>query len=181
MSEHFLNVDQLLSKSPPAQDKKKVKSEQNTTIVAEQQVASAKAGAESAQVGGLESVRSNWEKTLAVIRERLGSGTAGLLTCAQPVRFENGTLTLEFGASAAVQKKMCEGNGRIEQIAEVCSEQLGTDVRVELQIAEGETQTAEEPAQPRTRSQRQIEMINDPAVKTVLMGLDATIAGIEES
>ena len=33
---------------------------------------------------------------------------------------------------------------------------------------------------PRTSSQRKNEIINDPAVKTVLMGLDATITDIEE-
>ena len=32
----------------------------------------------------------------------------------------------------------------------------------------------------KTRSQRKNELLNDPAVKTVLMGLDATITGIEE-
>ncbi|MHC4460216.1 MAG: DNA polymerase III subunit gamma/tau [Planctomycetota bacterium] len=32
----------------------------------------------------------------------------------------------------------------------------------------------------KTRSQRKNEIINDPAVKTVLLGLDATITGIEE-
>jgi hypothetical protein len=32
----------------------------------------------------------------------------------------------------------------------------------------------------KTRSQRQNEIINDPAVKTVIMGLDATITNIED-
>jgi len=33
----------------------------------------------------------------------------------------------------------------------------------------------------KTSSQKRNEIINDPAVKTILMGLDATITGVEES
>jgi hypothetical protein len=35
------------------------------------------------------------------------------------------------------------------------------------------------PPQAKTRSQKQNEIINDPAAKAVLMGLDATITSIE--
>ena len=34
---------------------------------------------------------------------------------------------------------------------------------------------------PRTNSEKRNELFNDPAVKTVLIGLDATITGIETS
>jgi hypothetical protein len=37
------------------------------------------------------------------------------------------------------------------------------------------------PKQPKTSRQRKNQIINDPAVKTVLMELDATITGIEEN
>ena len=37
------------------------------------------------------------------------------------------------------------------------------------------------PAQSKTYSQKRTELLNDPAVKTVLMGLDATVTGIEEN
>jgi DNA polymerase III subunit gamma/tau len=178
MSEHFINVDQLLSQSPPSQDKKKVTSNPNPVNVAPaRQQLPAETTSETAQVGDIESLKNNWQNIISTIGQRLGPGTAGLLGCAQPVRFENGVLTLEFGES---QKKMCESNGRVEQIEAVLREQWRTDVRVELRIAEGGTKTPDEPDSPRTRSQKQNEIMNDPAVKTILMGLDATITGIDD-
>jgi DNA polymerase-3 subunit gamma/tau len=42
-------------------------------------------------------------------------------------------------------------------------------------------QTGPTPQSSRSSSQKKNELINDPAVKTVLMGLDATITGIEEN
>jgi len=176
-SEHFLNVDQLLSQSPPP-DKKKLTADRHTPPVAEQQPQSK---ADSPQISNLDSIRNNWQKILTAVGDRLGPGTAGLLSCARPGSFENGVLTLEFDASSAVQKKMCESNGRIEQIESTLRQLWATDVRIELQIAEGRTEAVETPAQTTTRSQKQNEIINDPAVKTVLMGLDATITGIEDT
>ena len=179
MSGHFINVDQLLSQSPPSQDKKKVTSNQNPVNVAPaRQQLPAEITSETPKVGDIESLKNNWQNIISTIGRRLGPGTAGLLGCAQPIRFENGVLTLEFGES---QKKMCESNGRVEQIEAVLREQWGTNIRVELRIAEGGTKTPDEPDSPRTRSQKQNEIMNDPAVKTILMGLDATITGIDDN
>lgn len=181
MSEHFLNVDQLLSQSPPVPDKKKITGDRPASPVTEEQPRlAAQRPADLSQAGGLESVRDNWQGILTTVGERLGPGTAGLLGCAQPIRFENGTLTLEFGESSAVQKKMCESNGRVEQIESVLREKLGMSLVVELRVAEEGAEVHAEPAPPRTRSQRQNEIINDPAVKTVIMGLDATITNIDD-
>jgi hypothetical protein len=99
-----------------------------------------------------------------------------------PSRFEDGILTLEFGPSNYVQKSMCERNGRIEQIEALLSEQLATPVKLKLETTGGERVQTESGTTPlKTGSQRRNEIINDPAVKTVLMGLDATITGIEEN
>jgi len=46
--------------------------------------------------------------------------------------------------------------------------------------AEKQTEAVPDAKQPKTSSQRRNELINDPAVKTFLMGLDATITWIEE-
>ncbi|MGA2172901.1 MAG: DNA polymerase III subunit gamma/tau [Sedimentisphaerales bacterium] len=179
MSEHFLNVDQLVSQSPPAQDKKKVTTERRAPAVAQQPSPhpTTQHPAPLPQVSDFESIKSNWRYILTAV----GPSTAGLLAGARPIRFENGTLTLEFGASSEVQKKLCESNGRVEQIESVLWDKLGTTVKIELRIAEGETPPDEQSAQPTTRSQKQNEMMNDPAVKTILMGLDATITGIDEN
>jgi hypothetical protein len=53
---------------------------------------------------------------------------------------------------------------------------------LKFEIAGDEQAQVEWPVtRPKTSSQRKNEIINDPAVKTVLLGLDATITGIEEN
>jgi polynucleotide 5'-kinase involved in rRNA processing len=75
-----------------------------------------------------------------------------------------------------------EKSGRKEQIEALLSREFSTPVKLKLETAVGEqTQTESGTTTPKTGSQRRNEIVNDPAVKTVLMGLDATITGIEEA
>ncbi len=87
---------------------------------------------------------------------------------------------LEFGASAKMQKQMCESNGRAEQIQTLLSEHFSTTLRLKFEIAAGQTKAEIKKNQPKTTGQRRNEMISNPAVKTILMGLDATITAVEE-
>jgi len=186
LSEHFLNVDELLSQlqsgASPNIKKKRPVTHNIPIKTIEQSVKSQTS--EPADLSGLtdiHSIQDNWQSLLGVIASKLGPGTVGLLSSAVPAQFENGVLTLEFGASAQMQKRMCESNGRAEQIQALLSEQFSTPVRLKFEIAVGQKiQTVPDANQPKTSSQRRNELINDPAVKTVLMGLDATITGIEE-
>jgi hypothetical protein len=104
-----------------------------------------------------------------------------LLSSTVPSRFEDGVLTLQFGPSARMQKRMCESNGRLEQIQALLSEQFSAPLKLKFETAKHEqVETKASPTQPKTFSQKRNELLNDPAVKTVLLGLDATITGIEE-
>jgi len=186
LSEHFLNVDELLSQlqsGASAGIKKKRPVTHNIPIKAIEQSVKSQTS-EPSDLSGLSdihSIQSNWQSVLRAITAKLGSGTGGLLSSAVPTQFENGVLTLEFGASAQMQKRMCESNGRKEQIQALLSEQLSTPVRLKFEsAAEEQRQDGPTANQPKTSVQRRNELINDPAVKTVLMGLDATITGIEE-
>ncbi|MGD1042214.1 MAG: DNA polymerase III subunit gamma/tau [Sedimentisphaerales bacterium] len=170
MSEHFINVDSLLSQSNPSQDKKKVITERHTTPAPPPQ-------GHLPQISRLESIKNNWQDII----KTLGPGTAGLLIAAEPVRLENNTLTLEFAASSAVQKQMCESNGRLEQIKSALTQKFGVPITIELRLATATANGLTTPDKTKIKSQRQNEIINDPAVKTVLMGLDATITNIENS
>ncbi len=126
-------------------------------------------------------IKDKWQGILSLVSTKLGPGTSSLLSCAVPRGFENGTLVLEFDASARVKKSMCEGNGRPEQIEALMSEEFSTPVRVRFEVAAGEQAQAEpSTGKPKTTGQRRNELLNDPAVKAILMGLDATITGIEE-
>jgi DNA polymerase III gamma/tau subunit len=172
MSEHFLNVDQLLSQTPSAQDKKKVTADPPAAHPGAPGQPATREQGKLPQVGDIESIKSNWHNILTSI----GKGTAGMLAGASPVSLINGTLTLEFPASGSHSKKMCED--RVEQIASVLREKWGINAKVELVSAAGPA--PDEADSSKTRSQKQSEIINDPAVKTVLMGLDATITHIDD-
>jgi len=190
LNEHFMNVDGLLSQLKPGTGisvKKKV-----TPVVDNRTAGNLKAADNKPQAttlksqnifgqADIQSIKDNWPNLLKVINTKLGPATAGLLGWAEPSRFEEGILTLEFGPSAQVQKGMCERNGRAEQIQSLLREELSIPVKLKFEIAAGE-QTKEEPVPIREMptSRKRNELMNDPAVKTVLLGLDATITNIEE-
>ena len=186
LSEHFLNVDELLSQLQSGASlniKKKRPVAHNIPIKAIAKPTKSQIS-EPADLSGLtdiHSIQDNWQSLLGVITAKLGPGTGGLLSSAVPARFENGVLTLEFGASAQMQKKMCESNGRAEQIQALLGEQLSTPVRLKFETAaKKQTQAALSVSRPMTSGQKRNELINDPAVKAVLLGLDATVTRIEE-
>jgi len=198
LSEHFLNVDELLSQLPSGASpgiKKNLPLSGNIPIKAVAQPSKStifeRKPSHTSQVTSYEpqipsglnhinSIKDNWQNLLEAITAKLGPGTGGLLSSAVPVRFENSMLTLQFGASAKMLRQMCESNGRPEQIQAVLTEQLSIPVKVKFETAI-EYQTKAEVKQSKTTGQRRNELINDPAVKAVLMGLDATITSVEEN
>ncbi len=186
LSVHFLNVDDLLSQLQAGASpniKKKRPLGRNIPIKAIAQPTKSQISEPSDIFGqtDIHSIQDNWQSLLGVIAAKLGPGTVGLLSSAVPRRFEEGVLTLEFGASARMQRRMCESNGRAEQIQALLSEQLSTPVRLKFETTADEQAQSEPTANlMKTSGQRRNELINDPAVKTVLLGLDATITGIEE-
>jgi len=193
LSEHFLNVDALLTQlkggSAAATAKKKA------PVVAKRQPVAESEGPESRKSHrgdfepgaspvpcDIQIIKDRWKSVLVLVSSELGPGTGGLLSCAEPSRFDNGTLVLEFDPSDKIKKGMCERNGRREQIETLLSEEFATPIRVKFEVAGGAQTKAESKAdQQKTASQRRNELLNDPAVKTILMGLDATITGIEEN
>jgi hypothetical protein len=78
---------------------------------------------------------------------------------------------------------MCESNGRAEQIQNAIAAFFECHIRITFIINEpaqsASTESASTPTPP--KKSRRSELLNDPAVKTVLLGLDATVTGIEES
>ncbi|MCJ7777049.1 MAG: hypothetical protein MUP16_01890, partial [Sedimentisphaerales bacterium] len=183
LSEHFLNVDELLSqlKAGPIKKKQIANRSITSTTTEEQTELATDKKIDLPRLNDIQSIKSNWQNVLGIIAARLGNGTGGLLASTEPTRFEDGLLTITFPASAEMQKKMCESNSRTSQIQSLLSEHCGTDIRLRFEMAVDEqTQTKPVASQPKTTGQRRNELINDPAVKTILMGLDATITGIEE-
>ena len=186
LSEHFLNIDELLSASQENSAGKikknkiadRAKTSAPETVQAERSIDTQ---TDSLKLSDLNSVKGNWQNVLRIIAAKLGNGTAGVLGQAVPTRFENSCLTLTFPASAVVSQKMCESNNRGKQIESLLSEQFSKSVKVRFETAsEEESVRSADKNEVETNSQRKNALINEPAVKTVLLGLDATITAIEE-
>ena len=76
---------------------------------------------------------------------------------------------------------MCESNGKKELLESIIGNCCGISVKLKLDAAANEQVKADPAAEKsKTSGVRKNDLINDPAVKTVLMELDATITGIEE-
>ncbi|MHC4395419.1 MAG: DNA polymerase III subunit gamma/tau [Planctomycetota bacterium] len=183
LSEHFLNVDALLSQRQGAPVKKKRPTAPDAGLKASAEPAKSTTDKlpDLPQLNDIESIKSSWQDILKIITAKLGPGTGGLLSSAEPSRFENGRLTLEFGASAGVSKRMCESNGRTEALESLLSEHCRVPIELKLEIAADEQEQSESDSnQTGISSRRKNEIVNDPAVKTVLMELGATITGIDE-
>ncbi|MCX5644012.1 MAG: DNA polymerase III subunit gamma/tau [Phycisphaerae bacterium] len=203
LSEHFMNVDELMSRAQggtPAAVKKKAPIEAKPAAKAPTPPASP-ASSESPpspreepepQAWQLTSepvaprvpsapidLIESWPQILGSIGARLGNLIASLLAGSTPRELKGDTLTIAFPAKGRIQKEMCESNGRAEQIESALSEHLGRRVRIKFEmIAEPQDESTNGREKPNGENRR--EILNDPGVKTVLLGLDATITGIEE-
>jgi len=93
----------------------------------------------------------------------------------------NNILTLTFDSSAQMSKKLCESNGRLEQIQIALGNLFSAPVTVKLELAAADTSPAALAASAKMTSAQKADVINHPAVKTVLLGLDATITGVDEN
>lgn len=183
LSEHFLNIDSLLASSPGGEgtSKKKLLPINHVADGGETD-----AGKESHpfRLNDIDSVRNNRQRLLELVTQKLGGGTSGLLSRAVPSSFEGNVLTFTFSSSAGVSKKMCESNGRSEQIEALLQETFGAEVKLRLELADGEMQPADSPqaAKPQavTGSQKRNRIMQNPAVKNILRELGATVTDIEE-
>jgi DNA polymerase-3 subunit gamma/tau len=185
LSEHFLNVDELLSQLSSGRSsniKKNEIAEANPVPRKNNRPSSPTTDKQIAlpALTDIDSVKNNWQEILKLIAEKLGNGTVGLLTSAVPTSFENDSLTLTFSASQRSAKEMCQRNGRVEQLESVLGEHCRKNIKIKLDVGDEQVpgeQKAEKPVGVTTQMRNRI--INDPAVKTVLMGLDATPIEIE--
>ena len=188
LSEHFINVDELVSRAQagPADDvKKKLPVESKPAPVAPAAAMprpiprAAEPAAARPAASQAPAPLESWPEILAMISPNLGNGTASLLNGTTARKVRDDTLAIEFPAAGKVQKGMCDGKERAERIAAVLSEHFGRPMRIQYEVA-ADSPAAETASPARPNGQKRYEILNDPAVKTVLTELDATITKIEE-
>ncbi|MFC1676037.1 DNA polymerase III subunit gamma/tau [Planctomycetota bacterium] len=174
LSEHFLNVDTIVSGSKNLNLKKnKIKTTEPPAISADEP---AQKQAAFGQLNDIESIKSNWDNILAMFPK----GTSALLATAEPAQLEGNILTIVFPASAQGSKTICQGNGRLEQIESLFRRHTSEALRIKLEVQAGEQGQSDEDNN-KTSSQIRSEIMKDPAVKTIQTGLNATIIDIKKS
>ena len=179
LSEHFMNVDELMARSQGVADTEVKKKLPVAPKAAEPSPVGRQPPSEIQAPSPTDNLPQMWSQILGLTAQKLKPSTATLLNGSTLTKFQDDVLTVEFPATAKARKEMCESNGRIEQIASVVSEYLGRPVRITFEVA-ASSPAAQSESRSRPPSQRRNEILNDPAVKTVLSGLDATVTGIEE-
>jgi hypothetical protein len=127
-----------------------------------------------------DNLTESWPEILTMIGAQLGNGTVSLLNKSTLRGQQGDTLVIQFPPGGKVQKQMCESNGRAEQIAAALSEHLGTSVRIKFELADAPAAGTNSREKPKPNGQKRYEILNDPAVKSILVGLEATITKIEE-
>jgi len=124
------------------------------------------------------SIRARWSAILAAF-EQIDPGNASLLTAAEPVAFEQGTLSVGLDPAAVFAKNMCQA--RAEVVASRLSQIVGFDVKIRVVDRPSQTRPrgAGRPGASPARSVVTQKALDDPAVKTLLAGLDARVVNIE--
>ncbi len=200
LSEHFLNVDQLLSQlnktgnadikknkitdavslhqaEPPAKNKTPAP----PALPESDEQDSPDVKSKSLQCNDLKSLQENWQQVLKSAGEKLGNGTTGLLTRAMPTQLDADYLTITFDANANLQHDLCRANGRPEKIEASLSGCFGRQIKVKFELGDKVFTPAGLASEKNgTIRQKENEIVSEPAVKTIITELGAAITGIED-
>ena len=193
LSEHFMNVNELLRQlngsgsqvSRPAGStvkKKQTARSQNkvaATLTEDKPAVQARPVTEGrVELTGavdIELIKTNWQSILASVKGKNAS-TGGFLDSAEPACWRDSVLMLSFPQSAGFAKQMCEKRkGQIEQLL---SEAIGNETKVQFESSPDQSQGQR--TSTAANKKKRDEALNDPAVRTLLSGLNATVTGIDE-
>ena len=186
LSEQFLNVNELMSQLGNLPRGRVVK--KNGTVSekkAQQPIGADKQAGQSEFVPSvkpeIESIKNNWQQIIAHIGAHASNHTAAALSSATPGSFEDGVLTLSFAPTAAMAMQLCQANGKKERLQSMLTNIIGTPLKVEFELsgADGQSKKARSKGAKISR-QRVNEIIDDPAVKSLVTELDAKITEVQE-
>jgi DNA polymerase-3 subunit gamma/tau len=195
LSEHFMGIDELLARSKDSAGaggpgtgtvkKKRIgrpdESKAHTTARRDNPTTQTEEAFQepvaSADGVDIELIKSNWQSILESLKGK-NAATGGFLNSAEPADWEDNVLTLSFPQSAGFAKQMCEKRkGQIEQLL---SEAIGNEIKVQFESSAEKTDEDQPGGRAQADRKRRDQALSDPAVKTVLSGLNATVTGIDK-
>ena len=194
LSENFIGVDKLIDAlntagavSVPSADKKKIELKADTELDFEGQSLSQNDDKSNSarQVIDLpvtiEKIKQRWSEILDAGAELLGNNKT-ILSKANPSAFNGGTLTLSFAEDMKFQADMLGRPVSLERVVKALSAVLGESVKLRFEYhkaASGADEQAAKPKGAKLSQNKRDEILSNPAVRSVLTGLNATVTGIE--
>lgn len=203
LSENFINVSELMNKLAsgsfavkknsldnsqslpeiPSQNsthKKKTQSSAQTRNQSKPAQTALQASLSKIPCGNLQELQSRWSeiaKQVAVVDGMIG---ASISSCV-PSEFDGKVLKLAFSKCNAMNKTLCESNGRDEKLRKFLSEILGQIIRVVFVIEESSTIPTRTRSKGAGTSSRDVKQVmHDGNVKMLLDGLRARVVKIED-
>ena len=194
LSENFIGVDKIIEAlntagavSVPSADKKKIELKADSELDFEGESLSPHNDSPSLarQVIDspvtIEKIKQRWTDILDAGAESLGNNKTILLK-ANPSAFNGGVLALSFAEDMKFQADMLQRPVSLERVIKALSAVLGESVRLKFEYHKAQTGADEQAAKSKgaklSQSKRD-EILSNPAVRTVLTGLNATVTGIE--
>jgi hypothetical protein len=192
LSEHFISIPQILSRlgdtkaSGTAAEQGGVKKNSLSDNALFQGAQNGPAPLFSPADGPLtiERIRARWPLILEHLQSK-GGGLAAKVGPATPLSFRNGVLTIAFSQADPAAKMyigICEQPYTRERLQTAFSEILCTPVVLKITAAEthgGSSRPTYKPRGARPSQKEMDEILSDPAVKTLIVGLNARITAIQ--
>ncbi len=126
-----------------------------------------------------EDLLTRWPEFFNRLNQKV-PGMAHFLEHASPVELRNNTLVMGFPPSASFTKTMFEG--RIAKFSEAIGSLLGTPIQLRCSMIDAPSPARSNAAAESSSGMvpgRMSEVLNDPAVRTLLAGLNAKITSVE--
>jgi DNA polymerase-3 subunit gamma/tau len=191
LSEHFMNVNELLSQlngsgaHPRRPAKSTVKKKQTARAGQNKPPATPIKDLPPLQAPpitegrdkptgsvDIDLIKVNWRAILSTVKGK-NAATGGFLDSSVPTDWRDNILTLSFPQSAGFAKHMCQS--RTRQVESLLSDAIGADTKVQFESSPDQ----DDGARANTAKINRNAALNDPAVKNLLSGLNATVTGID--
>jgi len=188
LSEHFMNLPELLSKlnSPGPVTRQPLKKNviPNTPAAGPKpQTPQAADNPPSKPIlsenADLAELKAKWDKILNLAKTTLNPRIAGMLQKAVPTTLAANSLSLSFKSDDEFAKNLCQSGPRADIIRKLLSDALGRKITVKFEV-DSKSKPAGKVRPPGARMSKKVidDLANSPAVKTVLLGLNANIVDV---